>query len=221
MPQTACIELYNFSELSESAKEEAKQWYRENCLDYNWWNYVYEDFIQVANILGIEIKTRSYETTNNKTYQNPCIYFSGFWNQGDGACYEGYYKYNPGSVAAIKAYAPKDETLHKIAKNLYEFQKQHFYNIQANISHSGHYYNEYCMDITVEPIEEYCNFINEKAEKDIIDNFRQLAKWLYKQLKKEYDWLTSDEAVNNTLNSNDYSFYENGEYIDNKFLLCT
>jgi hypothetical protein len=48
------------------------------------------------------------------------------------------------------------------------------------------------------------------AESIVTDALRDLANWLYRQLEQEYDYLTSDEAVDETLIANDYTFTEEG-----------
>ena len=40
-----------FAELSESAKDKAREWYRDGALDYDWWESTYED----AGRIGLEI----------------------------------------------------------------------------------------------------------------------------------------------------------------------
>ena len=35
--------VYTFDELSDSAKEKAREWYRNNCLDYEWWDLIYNE----------------------------------------------------------------------------------------------------------------------------------------------------------------------------------
>ena len=35
--------LYTYDSLSESAKENARGWYRSDWVDYDWWDFVYED----------------------------------------------------------------------------------------------------------------------------------------------------------------------------------
>ena len=44
----------------------------------------------------------------------------------------------------------------------------------------------------------------------VTDALRDLANWLYRQLEQEYDYLTSDEDVDETLIANGYSFTEEG-----------
>ena len=45
--------VYTFNELSDSAKEKAREWYREGMYDYGWWNYTYED----AERIGLKIES--------------------------------------------------------------------------------------------------------------------------------------------------------------------
>lgn len=48
----------------------------------------------------------------------------------------------------------------------------------------------------------------EQLEKDFL---RDILKEYHKILKNEYEYLQSDEAIKNTIESNDYEFLENGE----------
>lgn len=46
---------FKFSELSEQAKDAARDANRDWNVHYDWWDYVYEDAVRMAAILGIEI----------------------------------------------------------------------------------------------------------------------------------------------------------------------
>ena len=49
-------EVYQFNELSDRAKERAREWYREGALDYDWWENVYEDAERVGlKITGFDL----------------------------------------------------------------------------------------------------------------------------------------------------------------------
>jgi len=41
--KTIEISVYQFDELNEQAKERAREGYREWALDYEWWDYIYDD----------------------------------------------------------------------------------------------------------------------------------------------------------------------------------
>ncbi len=109
---------FTYEQLSEDAQEKARDWFRESNLDYNWWDSIEEDAIEIAKLMGI--------TLDN-------MYFSGFSSQGDGACFEGSYSYAKGGYKAVKDYAPMDTVLHSIASNLQEIQKRNFYSIEATV----------------------------------------------------------------------------------------
>ncbi len=46
----------------------------------------------------------------------------------------------------------------------------------------------------------------------LTETMRDLARWLYRQLRAEYEHLTSDEAIDETLAANAWSFTAAGEY---------
>ena len=87
MPEVICTTVYQFPELSDIAKDKARSWYRELGPHDDWWNAVYEDFERVCDILGVRLKTTPVRLMGGGTWAKPCIWFSGFWSQGDGACY--------------------------------------------------------------------------------------------------------------------------------------
>ena len=133
MPEIICTTVYRFPELSEAAKEKARTWYRELGPHDDWWDAVYEDFERVCEILGIRLKTTPVRLMGGGTRAKPCIWFSGFWSQGDGACFEGYWSHAKGAAALIRDYAPTDVTLHGIADRLQAIQRRNFYQLAAEV----------------------------------------------------------------------------------------
>ena len=90
MPDVIEITVHRLDELSEAAKDTARAWYREGGFDDDWYDAVYEDFRRIAEILGIRFKTRTVRLMGGGARQEPCIWFTGFWSQGDGAAFEGH-----------------------------------------------------------------------------------------------------------------------------------
>jgi len=144
--------IYQYDELpTERAKERAREWLAGLTFsDSNDWEHVYTDAEQVADLLGITIHSRSFKTVGGGSGSEPCIWFSGFSSQGDGACFEGVYQYAKGAPAAVAAYAPKDAELLRIAKGLQDVQRRNFYRLRATCRQSGHYYHSGCMSVSVE-----------------------------------------------------------------------
>ena len=129
------------------------------------------------------------------------------------ACFEGTYHYKPGALKAIKAEAPQDEELQRIARELQAVQARHFYKLTASMSHSGHYSHSGCMDVSVEHSEDPYRDIGD-AEDDIRQLMRDFADWIYAQLEKEYNYQTSDEVVEEAILANEYTFDEDGNRED-------
>lgn len=210
MPQIIATTVYHLSELPECAKERARSWDREGGFDHDWYDAVYEDFQHIAEILGIHLNTRTVRLVGGRTREDPCIWFTGFWSQGDGACWTGTYTYRKSAAVDLRAYAPQDETLHSIAERLQVVQRQNFYQLNAKVTHRGNCCHAYNMDIAVTRDGPFSQEIPGDAEAIIVDALRDLANWLYRQLEREYDYLTSDEAVDETLIANGYTFTEEG-----------
>ena len=210
MPEIIETTVYRLDELSDAAKEKARAWYREGGFDYDWYDAAYEDFQRIAEILGIRFKTRPVRLFGGGTRQEPSIWFRGFWSQGDGACFEGHWSYAKGAAKRIRDYAPQDDALHRIADVLQAIQRRNFYQLSAEASHRGHYYHEYCMAISVERDSPAWQDMTADAEEVVIEALRDLARWLYRQLEREYDYLSSDEAVDETIIANEYTFTEAG-----------
>lgn len=210
MPEVLEITVYRIDELSDAAKDRARAWYRETGFDHDWHDAVYEDFARICEILGIRFKTRTVRLCGGGTRQEPRIWFTGFWSQGDGAALEGLYSYRKGAAAEIRAYAPKHAELHRIADALQQVQRRNFYQLTAESIHRGRYYHEYSMEIAVTRDSHAWQDMTADAEEMVTEALSDLARWLCRQLEREYDYISSDEAVAETIRANDYTFTETG-----------
>lgn len=210
MPEVIQTIVYTLDELDSHAKERARAWYRQVSNDDDWHEAVFEDFGRVCEILGVELATRTVRLYGGGTRQKPCIWFSGFSSQGDGACFEGAYSYRKGSAREIRSYAPGDERLAGIADRLQQIQRKNLYSLEARMTHRGRYYHEYCMDISVERASDSYQPPTPDAEEIVTEALRDLARWLYRQLEREYEYQTSDEVVDESIEANGYTFTEVG-----------
>lgn len=211
MPRIVETTVYELKELSGAARERARAWYRETCLDYDWHEWVYEDFQTVCDLLGVTLRTSPVRLMGGGTRQKPHIYFSSFWSQGDGASFEGTYTYARGAARAVRAHAPKDAELHAIADVLAESQRRNFYQLGADIRQSGRYCHEFTMAIHVERDSPAWQDMTDGADTTVIEALRDLARWLYRRLELEFNYLTSDEAVDETIHANEWTFLADGQ----------
>jgi len=206
MPALKQYLTYTFDELSDTAKEKAREWYRNGQLDYDWWDSVYEMADTAAKHLGIDIDRKGKHT--------PAIYFSGFWSQGDGACFEGSYRYKKGwRSALLHEFGPGDtlNELLSIGQALQAAQARQFYKLEATCRHRGFYQHSGCMSVDVEHAEDRYRDIGD-AEDEVRDQFRLFADWIYGRLEQEHDWLTADEQIDEALRGCGYTFNEDGGF---------
>lgn len=206
MPEIVETTVYRLDELSEDAKEKARAWYCQGAFDHDWFEFQFDDFERVCEILGVRLRSRAVPLYGGGTRQKPCIFFSGFWSQGDGASFEGTYSHAKGAARKIRDYAPKDDELHLIADALQAIQYRNFYQLHAGISHRGRYCHEYCMAISVERDSPVYQDITADAEDAVTEALRDFARWLYRQLEREHEYQTSDEVVDETIVANDFTF---------------
>ncbi len=146
-------------------------------------------------------------------YYNINCYYSGFSSQGDGASFEARYSHEPSLINKIKSYAPQDEELYRLAKELTNTQRKVRYDLGAKLTTSGNYAHEMTMRV-----ETYSNnslvdedIIAEKCEDEILEHSRDLARWYYKKLNEAYDYSMLDETVKAYIIANEIDF----DYEDN------
>ena len=178
--------IYKFAELCPGAQAKAIENKQNNGLDYEWFEEVFNDAKHSAGLLGIEI--------NN-------IYFSGFYSQGDGACFTGRYTYKFEWREMLKEYAPTDKKLIEIGEALQAAQRSHSHLIRTDIVHRGRYNHEYTMHL------EECHA---DTENSVLEPLREFARWIYSQLEKENNYLSSDEVIAEDLKINGDEFIESG-----------
>lgn len=211
-----------YAELDAFAKEKARNWYRESALLDEWWKYTYEDAVGCLACLGFDATETKTRRRNNhgaaEVYSSPTIQFSGFYSQGDGASFTGKWEAEKVDMAALKAHAPMDETLHAICAKLSVIALQ-YPDMTANITRrTGQHSHEMMMsaddvefggDWDEEEEEDWTDAMRE-AEDTLLDLAQDAARWVYKCLEKEYEYQNSDEHVTENIECNEYEFDEYG-----------
>lgn len=213
MPEVKEYTIYTFDELSDDAKETARDWYRAGDTFSDMFEV--SDFIAVAELLGILFNSNPVKLGNGDTRWEPKIYWSGFSSQGDGACFEGTYRYAKGAVAAITKYTGgTDKELIRIATELQRAQKNNFYQLRARCAHQGRYYHSGCMSVEVEDNRDSWREIPRNDADTVEQAMRDFADWMYRQIEREYEYQMSDEVVDETIRINGYTFDEDGNRED-------
>lgn len=166
-----------------------------NVEHIEWWDDLLDEFKEIGKLLGIDIK--------NVYFELHC--------QGAGACFVGEYEYRKQSRSLIFGFAPKDQELNRIARELQELQRRYFYQLSARVTKINHHYNhETTVHVDVDVNRDFCEDLPEIAEEGITELLRDFMKWMYGQLDGTYQYLTSDFGVEETLMANEYEYDAEG-----------
>lgn len=213
--------VYTFDELSESAKDRARDWFRQFASDdFNESSAsgVIEDCARHAALFGLDIRQRPVKLMNGSTRMDPEVYYSGFCSQGDGASYSGSYSYHKGSVKAVESDAPSGEgkgyvgnnELNRIVRELHAIQRRHFYQINAVVrAGRSRYSHSATMEIDVERADE--RPMADEDQEAVSECLKDFADYIYRQLEREYEYRQSDEVVDEDISANGYEFDEHGK----------
>lgn len=186
------VTVYSFAELSDDAQERALNAFRYIEVEHDWYEYPYDTIRTAGKLIGLDIGDIHFDTD---LY---CIFNAS-------------YEYVRGASAAIrrefswadvrKEFSWADD-LCKVAKDLQDLQKRHFYSLSCAVT-EGRTMNRYrCFRFG----EDYeCEDLE-----GIIDDF---AHWARILLRDAYEYLTSDEAVKEAIEANEYEFTENGKLV--------
>ena len=197
--KTIELKVYTFDELSEQAKEKAREQWREDGLDYKWWDDVYDDHKEKIKEVGFEVTK---------------MYFRGFWSQGDGAMFE-----YEGLDNKLKEEFISNLNLSPMRK---DWLRNNIY-VSGSGKQSGHYSHENSCAHKIywevdngdlhwsTTFHKWLESFSQDFEEFIIDKYKDLARELYHALREEYEYLMSDEAVDETIRCNEYEFTEEGE----------
>jgi hypothetical protein len=196
--KTKQIELYEFDELPEGVKKNVLEKNRHINTDYEWYDFLFDDWKEKLEAIGFE---------------NPNISFIGFYSQGDGASFT---CKNVDVVRFLTSQKKKGEF-----KNILKAIKGNTHEINVAIERINHHYgHEYTVTVNTEIVyygdgepEKYAALETEEGglQELVIETARSLMRKIYRELEKEYEYLTSDEAVIDTIKANKYTFRANGK----------
>lgn len=185
--KTLQIKAYTFEELSPEAKAIALDNYRDLNVDHEWYKYTIDDW---------------KERLSEDGYLDADIHFSGFGSQGDGASFTA----QMDLVKWISSRPQYTELLPLIEEG----------DITAIIKRTSRQYShkntcsaEVEVDYHVDKTE--VNVLASALEDELEEDRIRLCEELYRELGQEYDYLTSDEAVAETITINEYLFTAEGE----------
>lgn len=205
MPKTREVTVYEYDELSDKAKAKARDWYREGHSDFGA-EATIEDAVRIAALLGWEVTERSVKTVGGQTRTEPNVFWSLGYVQSDYARFDARLSYRKGCVKAVTEYAPKDETLHRIARDWAAAQKAVGYKAEGTVK-DHHYYGAQFEWSHAETGESF----DAETEKALSEPVRDFFQWIYDALRAEYEYQTEDAQVEEGIRANEYDFTADGK----------
>lgn len=156
-------------------------------VDYDdWWDTIYDDFKAKMTNIGVDVEK---------------IYFSGFWSQGDGACFEGRVEDWGKYLEHLKYDDPILSNTAATAWSLSWYHRGNYYHEQSVVFNDEIYLPDNPFDEEEDTLrhDAWDNAMQVhdllKLTDEMKEDLRGHMKKLYRALTLEYEWLTSDEAV--------------------------
>lgn len=191
------ITLYKFEELSQEAKERAIEKYREHCLDYDWWEFEFEDFNEQLKEVGLSCRTFYFDIYRNEfTMGGPSIDDIKKFMISAGLT----------NWLIANELAGKEEI--NFSLSIMDSNKNNAVYFDDIYREAGEYQGLALIEdksITEEERKEF-----DDMEEKLSDFLFNLRKKFLKQLREQEDYLTSDEAIKDTLIANEYDFEVDG-----------
>ena len=186
--------IYRFDELTDGAKEKAREWFRGIADDWG-----SESIIDHARHVGALIGFRVDR-----------VCWRGFGSQGDGACWAGLVTYYRGRPSDVARECPQDAEIQRIAQAWQDLQRRNSHQIRGRVSANDRYMRTSVSAYWADGREEDDDD-DGREEDDVNQIASDFADWIYRSLEKEYDYQMSDECVDETIRANGYEFGEDGE----------
>jgi hypothetical protein len=207
--KTIQLHLYDFAELDEKAKAVAIEADRYINVDFNWWEFIYDDFIAICKTIGITIEKEN-------------IFFSGFYSQGDGS----------GFTAAIdlpvlwdaigkhnwKSYEPDlelDLHLPELDRRVVKLIRANTIDATPKITHPHRAYYVKA-ELNENLPNRYHGYPLIEKQLDVLENglikiAETLNRYLYESLQTDFEYQTQDQAITEAIEANEYWFTADGK----------
>ena len=210
MPRIIKTTVYQFHELSDAAKENARAWFRESADDGDWYEFIYDDFEEICRILGIALKTypvASWAAARGRSLAST-------------SPASGRRATAPASRASIhmrRARPGASGTTRRRIANCMRSQAGSSKS-SAPISSSSAPMRVIAATTATPAAWRFqstrdspgAQEMTDGAEDAVTESLRDLAHWLHRRLEREWEYLMSDAYADEGIAANAYTFTESG-----------
>ena len=192
---TKTYDVYKYNELSKEAQQKVIEDNHDINIDYEWYESDFECMIE-------ELTKKGFDDAN--------IFFSGFYSQGDGACFTA----NLNVKKLMKYYKLTTKYTNLLKK----------YDIPGTVKADNHQYchsNVMYVDIELDAIvdiktlsiaqQDTLNDVEEELRIKIFEIAKDEADKIHTTLQKTYEHLTSEDVIIETIKENEYVFLKDGK----------
>ena len=186
--KTEQVNVYKFSELSPKVQEEVLDKMREINTDYDWYDSDFEGFKEQLDKMGLSCDSFVFDLIERDCYMiKPHIddirkFLKSAFSDNEKLLYE-----------------IEEEQKKEFEALIDKLEEEYNFGIKESNGRSGYNY--------VEGLDE----VGEILGYDYDEHIKDTMKDFLKQLQESYDYLESDEAIRETILSNEYYFLEDGE----------
>jgi hypothetical protein len=205
--KTKTYNVYKYNELTKEAQQKAVDNLRDINVDFeDWHTCVLEDRVAKLEEYG---------------FYTPKILYSGFSSQGDGACFTATL-----DNGGLLEFLTKTRQLSKYSTLVKAINKCEIY-VNINITHNDRYMHAYSSDVSDDTemqtneeltgtlLEEYTTWFQSFFDRDSRNGrtgwYIDECEDIYRHLQTEYEYMTDDSAIIETIKANDYDFTEGGK----------
>lgn len=194
MAQEITKTYYTILELSPDIREKVLEKHRDINIDYDWHEFLIDDFKEELTSMG---------------FNNPKISFSGFWSQGDGLSFE------CDSLDLGKLFNHIDVPKPHHIQTYQAIFTGSIDRINSRYSHertcrlSLGYQDYYGHHIRPQRLKRLNSIIDDLYSR-LDDLYVDMCSKFYRALEKEYNYLTSEDLIIETLNANEFLFDDTG-----------
>ena len=199
--ETITIQAYKFSELNKEAKEKVLNKYGDINVNYDWHEFMVDDLAQqIKEKLNLDIESKDI-------------------------LFEMFSRSNRIYIESKKVISALSQKYSKLINFELPDKFGLFCNYLGGGISSGLYESEYREEY-IELVSEYNDSEDIDREFEIVENNRisesiindlnvlqGLLKTFYNNLYEEHNYLTSEDAIKDTLEANEYMFKENGSVV--------
>ena len=193
------VEVFTFAELSDNAKEHAREWYRQGIeFEFDANDTIECTILYAARMLGITIDRPRGARTG----------YAIDWDTNPvGAAFVGSWRASDVKPGAIEKEFPEAFTLHAIARDL-EAVAAEFPDAYANCDTGRGCFQRVEAYAEAADDPDDCS---DDVEQLITDALTSFAHWMATTIAAEYEYQYSDECVNESIEANGYEFTADGE----------